>query len=305
MSLKRLVDNFWRKVAVMTGILWTLVFVGIFGILVALCLIRVPNIHFGLPSNPFRGGRFAGQDADGNSLPIRQPYREGLHFKWPWWTVEMVNREVLTTKVEKKEYQTKEGGTVLVTTMIQWRASFGMLYRFVEVENSAIEAGLIAEIDQFIIERLVQEEIESALTMKGRLSSGLQQILSGTRLNPRDPQESPTKTRRLFGRDVAYSEQSYGIEIVKVSVDIQPTPDLKTARDLKQKEAYERDGQEVEWKHLRARAKEVADEFKIPYKDAFDYVLIWQGKMTKGIQEFQIKDLEKIPEIIRAFLERN
>ncbi|KKQ47350.1 MAG: hypothetical protein US66_C0013G0001, partial [Candidatus Moranbacteria bacterium GW2011_GWD2_37_9] len=133
----------------MDNVLFILALVVFFAGLAYSCIFKIPDIYYGLPSSLF-GGRFRGVDSNGNSVPIRAAYTEGLGFKLPWWTITLASKDPVTKEIKKKKFQVAEGGTVLVSGVIQYRPSIKMLYRFEEVADQTISDGLESELNQFL-----------------------------------------------------------------------------------------------------------------------------------------------------------
>lgn len=255
---------------------------------------KVPDVYLGLPSSLFLGRIEREVDVDGFSLPIRKPYKEGFHFKKPWWTIAPISREVSTKVIEKRVYQVKEG-SVLVSGVIQYRPSSISLYRFEEVNAKAIDEGLDSELDQIVSKVLVESDVETAVTRKSELSEQLIDRLAGAIIYPGNTAKEKIR-RSLFGKELSYAEHSYGIEILKASIDtVDPSEDIKIARDAQAKESYEKISQTTEWNHLMGRMGDLQKKFpEISDEEALKAVQVWQGQAGKQIHEIKVSDLEKI-----------
>ncbi|KKQ46656.1 MAG: hypothetical protein US66_C0033G0001, partial [Candidatus Moranbacteria bacterium GW2011_GWD2_37_9] len=125
-------------------------------------------------------------------------------------------------------------------------------------------------------------------TKRAAVSQALWDKLTGEIINPNDPPEKQ-KTRIVLGKKVSYTENSYGVEILKASIDtIDPDEELQKARDAKQREQYEKESQSTEWKHLRERMAEIKNDFpELRDKEVLEAVQVWQKQATKNIQEIK------------------
>lgn len=265
--------------------------------LISSTIFRVKDINYGLPSSVFKGRLSGKKDKNGFSIPIREPYKEGLHIKWPWWRVEERCREVKTKVIERKEYPTGDGGFVIISGIIQYRPSYSALYRYVEVQDKGIEEGLVSELDQVIGTELGTMTTDDALSKRKELSENLSGILRGSILNPRDV-DVPDIERVLFGKKLSYSEHSYGIEVLKSNIDVIDVPEsLKEDRVKMTKEDYQKRSETTEWDHLLARMKSMKIDFpNLDDKLILEAVQVWQKQVNKDVKEFKINDLKSIIE---------
>jgi regulator of protease activity HflC (stomatin/prohibitin superfamily) len=279
---------------------WLLVAM-VFGIFARLCIFKVPDVHIGIPSSLF-SGRYGGKDEKGNSLPIKSAYLEGVHFKPPWWSVEIRDRKVATQNVDRQAYQVggRKGtqGSVDITGIIQYRISQKMAFRRLEVSVKDIQDGLDAEFD-FLLGKMLGEEsimLEEVITMKGALSGNLFKQL--TRYNS-DEEEFPDDNwcgREIDGQAVTWAEQRFGIEILKVNINrIDPSGDLKKERDQRQAEIYQRESQTVEWKFLLDMAKELKKQHPdLSDQEILREIQTWQKNASRMIVD--------APDTLSAFL---
>lgn len=251
------------------------------------CVFKIKDIYYGLPSSLF-SGRFKGMDAEGYSIPIREAYTEGLGIKWPWWTITPISKEVITKEIKKKKFQVSGGGTVLISGVIQYRPSLTMLYRFEEVADTAISDGLDSELNQILGIYLLSGDMEAAITRRAEVSQALWNKLTGEIINPTDPPEKQ-RTRKLFGKKISYTENSYGVVILKASIDtIDPDEELQKSRDEKQREQYQKQSQTTEWEHLLGRMEDLQKKFpELKHKDLLEAVQVWQKQATKDIKEIK------------------
>jgi len=262
-------------------------------------IFKVQDVHLGLPSDFFRGRIIVGEG--GLSIPIREPYKEGLHLRKPWYSIKQISREVKTRTITRREYQVSEGGTVFLSGVIQYRASSIALYRYVEVDEQAIEDGLDSELDQIVSKLLADANIEKAVTRKTNVAEKLKERLCGTVLNPDREEGSSELTRKLFNKDITYVEHSYGIELVKVKIDtIDPSEELKKARDDMQKENYQKISETTEWNHLLEKAEVMKQKFPgISDELAIQAVQLWQKHSTKDVKQISVDGIkELVPAIV-------
>ncbi len=260
--------------------------------IICMSVFKIGDVNLGLPSSWF-SGRFSGKDSNGNSIPLREPYREGFHFKFPWWSVKQIDRQVRTYPIVKQEYPVKGGGSVWVSGTIQYRPSFLTLYRYEEVSEEGIKSGLASELDKLIGVDLVTMDMEEAVVRRVELSDKLRESL--TREN-----FLSYGIRHLFGCVVTYAEHSYGIEILKAAIDtIEPVGDLKKARDDKQKEKYQKESETTEWNHYLERMKSLKKEFPdLTDQQLLEAIQVWKGQATKDVKEFNVRGLEEVIEKI-------
>ena len=280
-------------------------------------IFRVKNIHIGIPSSLFSGRLKKEKDPDGHSIPIRKPYAEGLNYKWPWWSIEELPKEVNAWVIEKRKFPVGKGGTVIVSGVIQYRISAVAAYRYQEVSKKGIEEGLDAELEQIIRMTLTNETVDEAIRKSNEISYTLWHKLTSTdiRTSEENPLEkdidgkfvpiNPTpKTRTLWEKDLSYAEHSYGIEILKAKIDtIDPDENLKEARDSKQKEAYEKQSQSTEFKHLLQKAKMLKKQFpKIDEKEIWEAIQVWQKQTPKEIKTIRVEGTDTLTGILAALV---
>ena len=100
------------------------------------------------------------------------------------------------------------------------------------------------------------------------------------------------------------SISSDGIEIVKVKIDtIDPSDELKKARDDIQKEAYQKRSETTEWNHMMEKVQIMKKKFPgISNELAIEAVQLWQKHATKDIRQIKIDDLKTIAPAIAAIL---
>lgn len=299
----------------METILWIISVVIFFAALGYSCIFRVPDVHMGLPSSLFRG-RFSGLDEYGFSKPIHEPYREGFHIKLPWWTITYINRETVTRKIPEKEFQVcgsgqavagqqQGGGSVMVSGVIQYRVSKTVLYRFVEVDQDALVAGLDAEIDYVVGQELGNvSDYETAVTMKPILSAAIYKRFNSKAVE-KDVDGNPDpngRNRKVGDLDVSYAEHNYGIEILKVSIDSIKLPeDLDKARGEKQKEVYQRQSQTTEWEHLMEKVRMLKTELpNLDEKDILRAVQVWQKQYSFEAKEIKIDTPDALSSLVAS-----
>lgn len=276
------------------SIIFVICFVFFIIALVRAIVFRVPDVHIGIPSSFFSGRLKKDKDENGHSVPIRQPYGEGLHFKPPWWTVKFVLREVLTKPILKREFPVGDGGTVEISGVIQYRVSNIAAYRYEEVDKFAIEEGFDAEIEQAIRSTLTDEDVDSAIRKTSEVSDHLDKSLKSLDLRTREERDrdpGAIKDKTLFGRSVTYSEHFYGIETLNAKIDtIDPCEDLKKARDDKQRERYEKESQSTEFGHLLEKAALLKEKLPMMADDkAWEAIQIWQKQLTKTVNKIEVE----------------
>lgn len=263
----------------------------VLGIFARLIIFKVLNVHIGVPSSLFTGRLKREKDPDGNSLPLAPAYSEGTHLKPPWWTVENLSRKMVTQLIERQSYQVggKEGtqGSVDISGIIQYRVSQRMAFRRLEAKEEDIKEGLDAEFDFLLGRELGNPKIklEKVVTMKGRLSGFLFKQLRRLSSEGEQFPDDDFCGREIDGEPVVWSEQRFGIEILKVNVNrIEPTGELKIARDQRQKEVYQRESETVEWQHILARAKELREQHpKLSDQEVLKEIQTWRGLANREI----------------------
>ena len=275
-------------------------------------IFRVKDVHIGVPSSIFTGRLKRKTDEDGCSVRIRRPYKEGLHIKRPWWTIKQESREVRTKPIEKRPFPVGEGGTVLISGVIQHRISNKAAYRYEEVDQAAIEEGLDSELEQIIRGTLEEKDVEGAIKKTRDISRALTERLMGFDIRTSEEIESspdsPPKERKLFGdKDgdrISHSEHSYGIEILKAKIDtIDPDESIKAARDDKQKEKYESESQTTEWNHLLDRAAQLKESRPgMSDEKIWDAVQVWQKQSTKHVDKIEIEGIESFAKLLTSFI---
>lgn len=270
-----------------------LIFFAIFIQILCMSFFKVKDMHIGLPSDFFKGRIKKEKDSLGFSNPIREPYREGVNTKLPWVSVKQISREVKTYPITKQEYPVKGEGTIQLSGTIQYRPSFLALYRYEEVSEDGIKNGLSSELDKLLGKELVEFNMEDAVIRRVELSASLFDYLTG-------PFKKDGTERRIFGKTVSYSEHSYGIEILKATIDnIEPAGDLKKSRENKQAEKYQRDAEKTEWDHYRSRMEELKNLFpNLSDKEILEAVFVWRGHATKEIKDFNLKGISEALEKI-------
>jgi len=280
-------------------------------------IFRVKNIHIGIPSSLFSGRLKKEKDPDGHSIPIRKPYAEGLNYKWPWWSIEELPKEVNAWVIEKRKFPVGQGGTVIVSGVIQYRISAVAAYRYQEVSKKGIEEGLDAELEQIIRTTLTNENVDSAISKSNEISytlwhkltskdirtseeNPLEQNIDG-KLAPIDP---TPKIRTLWGNELSYAEHSYGIEILKAKIDtIDPDDNIKEARDNKQREEYEKLSQSTEFQHILEKGILLKEKFPgIPDDEVWEAVQVWQKQTPKEIKTIRVKGADTLTGTLAALI---
>jgi regulator of protease activity HflC (stomatin/prohibitin superfamily) len=306
-------------------------------------IFKVPDVHIGIPSSLFKGrvrlkkeeGYETGSPSNPSgikySIPIREPYGEGIHFKWPWWTVRKLPREILTKTINEREFPVGKGGTIIVSGVIQYRISAKAAYRWEEVNEKAIDAGLDAEIEQAIRWTLIDEDVDSAIIKTFEISNELERLLKSIDIRTREEKERTKeldikssksgitsqekieydrickpRSRDLFGEPLTYAEQSYGIEVIKGKIDkVNPTEDLKKARDDKQREIYEKESQTTEMNHIRERMKEIKNDFPdLTDQEIAEFAQVWQKQATKNINQVNVSGTDTLTGILSMLVNK-
>ncbi len=258
---------------------------------------RVSNICVGLPWSIFSGRMKKNEkDAMGHSVPIHKPYTEGLNVKPPWWFVDEYSRELKTLPIDKN-YQVKNSGTIIIKGTIQYRVSAIAAYRFAEVDEDGIKKGIISELDQIIGVFLLLGNIEKAIESREQISANLLKRF-------RDPYRSETRlTRKLFGKELEYSEHSYGIEILKANIDVvEPAEDIRKERDKIKIEEYQREAEKIEMENRLSRMAEIKNAFpSLSDAQVLEAVQVWTKQATKNIQDIRISDMDSILKFVGEF----
>lgn len=268
-------------------------------------IFKIKDIHIGLPSS-FFSGRISGNDENGHSIPIRIPYKEGLRFKVPWWSIQELSREVKSKPIEKRPYPVGKGGTIVVSGIIQYRISSLTAYRYQEVDEEGIQNGLDSELDQVIRTTLTDEDVDSVITKATEISNTLWEKL--TSLDVRTTEEkqlsSVIKERFIGGKKITYAEHSYGIEILKAKIDtINPDDNLKEARDNKQKELFEKQSQSIEFEHISEKAKQLKVDFpEMKDTEAWEAVQVWQKQVPKEIKTIRVEGTDSLTGILAGLI---
>lgn len=303
---------------------------------------RVPDVKIGLPSS-FFSGRIRRKKEEGYkmgdrskksdilySMPIKEPYSEGLNFKPPWWSIKMLPRETETRIIEPREFPVGKGGTVIVSGVIQYRISSRAAYRYEEVNKAAIEKGLDSEIEQIIRGTLADEDVDSAIKKTFEISDHLESLWKSTDIRTREEKERAAelkkekakpkgltpeeelefsricdpRSRDLFGTPISYAEQSYGIEVLKAKIErVDPVEDLKKARDKKQQETYEKESQSTEFAHLLRKVKLLKKSLPgISDAEAWEAIQIWQGQTVKDIKTIKVEGTDSLTGILAGLM---
>ncbi|MFW5885241.1 MAG: hypothetical protein ACOCUF_03395 [Patescibacteria group bacterium] len=267
-----------------------------FLVLLKLSIVRVPEIYLGLPSSIFTGRFKREKDENDCSIPISYPLREGYHLVRPWWKIILIERKTKKRKIDEREYQVGgEGGTVKVTGVVQYRPSEVSLYRILEVEEHTIEDGLDAEIDEFLSMEIGQmKSFENAITRITKDGEGLSKKLFEKLTRP------PDRKQTCLGKDLDYSQHSYGVDILKATIDyVKPNEELQQARDSKQRELYEKEFQTTEWTHLMEKVSQLRTILPdLDQKEALKAVQIWQRQYPYEFGEMKIDS----PDVFSSFL---
>lgn len=279
-----------------------------------LSIFRIPEVYVAVGSSFFTGRIRKERDDAGFSIPIKKPYKEGLHYKPFWWTIQLFSRNVRQRVIDRQEYQIGSGGTVLVSGVVQYRVSDIATYRAAEIGEKEIETGLSSEADQLIIKKLgnikadepdivytqgdekkvkTDTGIDIAIKTRAELSEELEKYLRNEKLKVRKNGQEKEIKRELFGRVVHYAEQGYGVEVLTARIDkVDPTDDLKKERDNIQKEKFQVRSEAVQLQHFLNRVKETLREFaaadkEISAEKAIEVVQVSMGLTKKDISEFQ------------------
>ncbi|MEA2006800.1 MAG: hypothetical protein U9O20_01405 [Patescibacteria group bacterium] len=295
-----------------------------------LTIFRVKDVFIAIPSSIFVG-RIRGLDENSFSIPIGKPYKEGIHLKPFWWRLTFESRSVKQLKIDKQEYQVGSGGTVLVSGLVQYRVSDVTGYRVAEIGQQEVVDGISSEVDQIIIKCLgrilsaddVAKGDGGALEGETKMSldieaSGEVNVFSGidiaiqskAKLNielevqfGKMELDSQGRTRRLFAHDVAYAEQSYGVEILKARIDkIDPIDEIKKSRDNIQVERYEVRSEKIQIAHFANRVEETKDKLGIETERAIEIVMLNMKLTTKDIKQFQVDGVAGLATLVESFL---
>ena len=271
-------------------------------------IFRVPKTYLGL-ADSLLSGRFKGEDEHGNSIPITLPYKEGLHLKFPWWKIELYKRETLSRPFEPRKYQSgslnndDEGTTVIVSGVMQYRLSDVALFRYAEVDESAIFSGLDAEIDNILAKSIAPLPFDKVVGMKAQLSEELTRHFNKPWTNAEGYE------RIVGGKRLTNSEVGYGIEVVKVNLNpIEMPEDIENERNKRKIENIQRQYQSTEWAHIQNMMSQMKKTFpEIKDGDLLEAVQIWQGQYTDrkhDSQRIKIDGIQELASIIRLMLER-
>ncbi len=296
-------------------IIFTIICLVIFWIAMAYSIIfKIPDIHLGLPSSIFSGRIKRSPDKDNFSVPIRKPYKEGLHIKLPWWTVKVVPRSVFTKVIEKREYPVKNG-SISVKGTVQYRPSSTTLYRFVEYSERDIDTAMDSEIENIIRCRLAGIDAEDCIAKVHIASKELWNRLAGHSIIPEEAEEIEengkktghikTNKRKLWGKEITYSEHSYGVETLKAKIDtIDPSDNLTEARDSQQKENYIKKQKEIQFKYILERARDLKKDFpNLSEEQILDAIQLWEKQSTKHTNKLEIKDMKTLIPLIKELFE--
>jgi len=274
--------------------------------LLSTTIFKVSDVNIGAPTSLFSGRIKKETDANGYSIPIHIPYKEGLHFKLPWWRIEELSREVKSKVIEKRPYPVGKGGTVIVSGIIQYRISSLMAFRYQEVDEEGIQKGLDSELDQVIRTTLIDEDVDSVIIKAVEISNTLWEKLTSTDLRTSEEQalNSLIKERILAKKKITYAEHSYGIEIVKAKIDtIDPDENLKESRDNKQKEIFEKESQTTEFQHLLEKAEALKRVLPgIPDKELWEDIQVWQGQAPKEVTTIRVEGTDTLTGVLAGLL---
>ncbi len=282
-------------------------------------LIRIPANHLGLPESIFSGRYKDEVDEVGGRIPIAKPLKEGLVIKPPYWKIHVISQEVMTRRFEGKKYQTKEsedttGLSVFASGMLQYRVSGRALFRVLEVDESAIIEGLDAEIDNVLADVIGKTPFDEVITLRDDLSKAVKRrfcdIWEADKINASDDDNKTDsnlsadkkETRRIvFGEPLTNSEVSYGIEVLKVSIDELKIPEeVEKERANRKKESLEEESQRIEWQHLMRRAEELKRVFPDVNEDVLlRAIQLWQKQIPSyDYREVKIDSKDSLSPIV-------
>lgn len=272
-------------------------------------IFKIKDVNIGVPSSFFSGRIRKDVDVNGHSTPIQIPYKEGLHFKFPWWSIQELSREVKSKPIEKRPYPVRKGGTVVVSGIIQYRISSLTAYRYLEVDEEGIQSGLDSELDQVIRTTLTDnddDDVDNVINKATEISNTLWEKLTSTDLRTSEEKQLSdiVKERILGGRKVTYIEHSYGIEILKAKIDtINPDDNLKEARDNKQKELFETQSQSTEFTHLLEKVSLLKKELPdISDKELWEAIQVWQKQTPKEIKTIRVEGTDTLTGILAGLI---
>lgn len=273
--------------------------------LASVTIIKIKDVHIGVPSSFFTG-RIRGVDENNYSIPIHTPYKEGMHIKYPWWSIQELSREIKSKPIEKRPFPVGKGGTIVVSGIIQYRISSLAAYRYLEVDEEGIQSGLDSELDQVIRTTLVDEDVDSVITKATEISNTLWEKLTSCDIRTTEEQNlsNDIKERFINGKRVSYAEHSYGIEVVKAKIDtINPDEGLKEARDNKQKEVFEKESQTIEFVHLIEKMNMLKKELpNISDKEALEAIQVWQKQTPKEVKTIRVEGTDTLTGILAGIL---
>ncbi|MEF3691861.1 MAG: SPFH domain-containing protein [Candidatus Moraniibacteriota bacterium] len=271
-------------------------------VLISTMIFKVKDVNIGVPSSFFTGRIERDTDGNNQSVPIHIPYKEGLHLKRPWWSIQELSREVKSKPIIKRPFPVGKGGTVIVSGIIQFRISALAAYRYLEVDEEGIQSGLDSELDQVIRTTLVDEDVDSVITKATEISNTLWEKLTSSDIRTTEEVELSldVRERMIGGKKISYAEHSYGIEILKAKIDtINPDENLKEARDNKQKEVFEKESQSTEFQHLLEKAALLKEKFpNIPEKEIWEAIQVWQKQTPKEVKTIRVEGTDTLTGIL-------
>lgn len=182
-------------------------------------------------------GRFkAYKDYFGFPVPLRRPIAEKLGFKFPWEVAVYFERPLETLIIEAERFDTKDGGAIYLSAVLQYMISDFCTYQAIVVSPADVVGGVRAIVDQILTQKIKETEFEKALAIQDTLMEAVLNAL-------RRPQEVEIETgeidtngkkitkkvaRRLWGKDVSVMDGNFGREAVAFYVQ-KPEPSQRLA----------------------------------------------------------------------------
>lgn len=199
------------------------------------------------------------------------PYRTGVHFRYPWEQVKggnYLNLRIVTQE-RKETYPSSDGPLMEAEWSFQYRPTIEGLPRYIAVDESTINKGLVDVGSSFLSSQIAKKE---AIECK-KEQTGLEGELKRTF------EEEKIKIKLADGKEEEITlEEFYGIDIVRVSL-----ADLDYEEKFQQVRVTEQ---------IATRLKKIAAGIKaenpdISSKDALNTAMIINKNVTKHVQEVE------------------
>lgn len=198
-------------------------------------------------------------------------YPTGMHFRFPWEQVKVgnfINIRTVTPDLIVESYPAKDGPAMLTKWSFQYIALVLYLDRYIAVDETTINRGIIEVGSGFLSAEIARTDAENVKTNQDQMGRDLQ---------------------GEFERMDPPPEQRYGIKILVVALaDIDFEPQYQRVRTSER---------------VATKLREIADGLKrgnITEKDALNAAMVVNGDVAKRIQEVEGQGGEALAALLMA-----